>query len=87
MNADKLKALGWKRQYDSINFDAAVENTVRLYRDNESWWRKIKSGEYLEYYKRQYAARLPKLTRPRIDFVRANTQVRPFLFNSVALSG
>jgi len=62
MNADKLKALGWKRQYDSINFDAAVENTVRWYRDNESWWRKIKSGEYLEYYKRQYAARLAAAT-------------------------
>jgi len=58
MNADKLKALGWKRLYDAENFDAAVENTVNWYRTNESWWRKIKSGEYLEYYKRQYAARL-----------------------------
>ena len=40
------------------NFDAAVESTVHWYRANEAWWRKIKSGEYLEYYKRQYAARL-----------------------------
>lgn len=58
MKADKLKALGWQRQYDPANFEAAIEGTVRWYRDNESWWRKIKSGEYLEYYKRQYAARL-----------------------------
>jgi dTDP-glucose 4,6-dehydratase len=25
--------------------------------DNEWWWRKIKSGEYREYYRRQYAGR------------------------------
>jgi dTDP-glucose 4,6-dehydratase len=26
--------------------------------DNEWWWRKIKSGEYRAYYKRQYGQRL-----------------------------
>jgi dTDP-glucose 4,6-dehydratase len=26
--------------------------------DNEWWWRKIKTGEYLEYYRRQYGQRL-----------------------------
>lgn len=56
MNCDKLRALGWQREYD--NFDQAVEDTARWFRDNESWWRKIKTGEYLDYYKRQYAARL-----------------------------
>jgi dTDP-glucose 4,6-dehydratase len=56
MNCDKLKALGWKREYD--NFDQAVADTVSWYRQNEWWWRKIKTGEYLEYYKQQYAARL-----------------------------
>jgi dTDP-glucose 4,6-dehydratase len=56
MNCDKLRALGWQREYD--NFDQAVADTVRWYRENESWWRKIKTGEYLEYYKQQYAARL-----------------------------
>lgn len=55
MNCDKLKGLGWQRQFD---FDSAVEATVRWYQQNEWWWRKIKTGEYLEYYKRQYAARL-----------------------------
>ena len=55
MNCDKLKTLGWERQYE---FDAAVEATVNWYRDNAWWWRKIKTGDYLEYYKRQYAARL-----------------------------
>ena len=55
MNCDKARALGWQRQY---TFDAALEATVRWYQDNEWWWRKIKTGEYLEFYKRQYAARL-----------------------------
>jgi len=31
---------------------------VRWYQENEWWWRKIKTGEYLEYYKAQYSARL-----------------------------
>lgn len=55
MNCEKLRALGWERKY---TFDTALEATVRWYQQNEWWWRKIKTGEYLEYYKRQYAARL-----------------------------
>jgi dTDP-glucose 4,6-dehydratase len=55
MNCDKLRALGWERQ---TTFDQALEATVRWYQANEGWWRRIKTGEYLEYYKAQYAARL-----------------------------
>ncbi len=55
MNCDKLRALGWQRAH---HWEAALEATVRWYVDNAWWWRKIKTGEYLEYYKRQYAARL-----------------------------
>ena len=55
MKADKLKALGWQRQFD---YEAGLEATVNWYRANEWWWRKIKTGEYLEYYKKQYAERL-----------------------------
>ncbi len=55
MNCDKARALGWQRQY---RFDSALDATVRWYVDNAFWWRQIKTGEYLEYYKRQYAARL-----------------------------
>lgn len=55
MNCDKLRALGWQRQYD---FETALDVTVQWYVKNEWWWRKIKTGEYLEYYKQQYAARL-----------------------------
>lgn len=55
MNCDKARALGWQRQY---SFDTAVAATVQWYVDNAWWWQQIKTGDYLEYYKQQYAARL-----------------------------
>ena len=54
LNCDKLGALGWRSRH---SFENALEKTVRWYVDNEWWWRKIKTGEYREYYKRQYAGR------------------------------
>ena len=55
MSAEKARALGWRRQFD---FKTGLEATVRWYQANEWWWRKIKTGEYLDYYKQQYAERL-----------------------------
>jgi dTDP-glucose 4,6-dehydratase len=55
LDTAKLRALGWAPRRD---FDAAIGETVEWYRQNEWWWRKIKSGEYLEYYKQQYGERL-----------------------------
>ncbi len=55
MTAEKVRKLGWERQYD---FDGGIEATVDWYRNNEWWWRKIKTGEYLEFYKQQYSERL-----------------------------
>jgi dTDP-glucose 4,6-dehydratase len=52
IDAAKIKKeLGWRPKY---NFDEALGATVKWYQDNERWWQKIKSGEYLEYYKKQY---------------------------------
>ena len=45
------RELGWSPKQ---NFDKALEMTVGWYKDNISWWKKIKSGEYLKYYKKQY---------------------------------
>jgi dTDP-glucose 4,6-dehydratase len=50
----KVRALGWR---PSHTFQQAIEKTVQWYVDNEWWWRKIKTGEYMEYYKKQYAGR------------------------------
>lgn len=55
MNCDKLRALGWQRQF---TFEQALQLTVDWYQENEWWWRKLKTGEYMEFYKQQYAARL-----------------------------
>jgi dTDP-glucose 4,6-dehydratase len=54
LNCDKIKALGWRSRH---TFEQALEKTVQWYVDNEGWWRKIKSGEYWEYYRRQYEGR------------------------------
>ena len=51
----KISALGWRSTHTCAE---AIQLTVRWYVENEWWWRKIKSGEYKEYYKRQYGWRL-----------------------------
>ncbi|NNE44549.1 MAG: dTDP-glucose 4,6-dehydratase [Gemmatimonadetes bacterium] len=45
--------LGWELKYTT--FEQGIEETVKWYAENEDWWRKIKSGEFMEYYKKQYA--------------------------------
>lgn len=53
---DKLRAnLGWS---PNTEFETAMQETIQWYVDNEWWWSKIKTGEYLEFYKQQYADRL-----------------------------
>lgn len=54
IDAGKLRALGWKPLMD---WDEGIAQTVRWYQENEWWWRKIKSGEFREYYQRQYGNR------------------------------
>ena len=51
VSSEKLKALGWALRY---TFEEALEDTVSWYRDNESWWRPIKTGEYAAWYESQY---------------------------------
>jgi dTDP-glucose 4,6-dehydratase len=55
LNVDKIRDLGWKSRH---SFDEAIAQTVRWYVDNQWWWRKIKSGDYKEYYKKWYGQRL-----------------------------
>ncbi len=43
--------LGWKPQ---VTLKEGLERTVRWYQENEDWWRRVKSGEYQEYYKQHY---------------------------------
>jgi dTDP-glucose 4,6-dehydratase len=55
IDSSKLHALGWRPE---TAFDDGLRTTVEWYRDNRAWWEPIKSGEYREYYERQYGARL-----------------------------
>lgn len=55
VDTSRVRALGWEPRREFA--DGLVE-TVAWYRDNRAWWERIKSGEYLDYYKRQYAERL-----------------------------
>ena len=55
LNVDKIKALGWEPQY---SLPEAVRKTAEWYQKNEWWWRKVKSGEYRDYYELQYGERL-----------------------------
>jgi dTDP-glucose 4,6-dehydratase len=55
LNVEKVKQLGWEPEY---SLPQAVQITAKWYSENEWWWRKIKSGEYREYYEAQYGQRL-----------------------------
>jgi dTDP-glucose 4,6-dehydratase len=52
----KLRSLGWAPEHSFG--ETGLTETVAWYRDHRDWWEPIKSGEYREYYERQYAARL-----------------------------
>ncbi len=52
LDVTKAKAeLGWSAEVD---FRAGMEMTVSWYRDNPQWWRPLRSGDYWEFYKRNY---------------------------------
>jgi dTDP-glucose 4,6-dehydratase len=53
--SDKVSALGWEAE---VHFAEGLERTVAWYRDNADWWQPIRSGEYREYYERQYGRAL-----------------------------
>jgi len=48
------KELGWR---PTVSFEEGVRLTIEWYQTHRSWWKKIKTGEYLAYYKRMYEDR------------------------------
>jgi len=48
------RTLGWE---PSISFEEGISQTIEWYKTNREWWKKIKTGEYMEYYKRMYSNR------------------------------
>ena len=43
--------LGWKPTY---NFDTGIKQTIQWYLDHKQWWENIISGEYQNYFEKQY---------------------------------
>lgn len=58
LDIGKITALGWEPAHTP---EEAIAKTALWYRDNEWWWRKIKSGEFQQYYEAQYGERLRKV--------------------------
>jgi dTDP-glucose 4,6-dehydratase len=55
IDSSKVLALGWQPGH---GFEEALAETVAWYQARQDWWRPLKNGEYLEYYRRQYGHRL-----------------------------
>ncbi len=51
VETEKIKTLGWTPKY---SFEDAMRFTIQWYQDNRWWWQKLKTGEYLEFYKQNY---------------------------------
>jgi dTDP-glucose 4,6-dehydratase len=55
LSSGKVRALGWEPR---VRFEEGLEETVAWYRENAWWWEPIRSGDYREYYERQYGRAL-----------------------------
>lgn len=54
MDISKIKKeLGFELQK---TFDQGIKETIEWYKNNQKWWQDVKTGAYLEYYKKQYKA-------------------------------
>ncbi len=55
VDCSKIARLGWQPQF---TLEAALEQTIAWYVQNRWWWEKLKNGEYLEFYKKNYGQSL-----------------------------
>jgi dTDP-glucose 4,6-dehydratase len=55
LSSQKVRALGWEPR---VRFEEGLQETVAWYRENTWWWEPIRSGDYREYYERQYGRAL-----------------------------
>ena len=55
LSINKLRQLGWEPKHD---FSDGLRTTIDWYVSNNNWWRKIKSGEFREYYEQTYNLRV-----------------------------
>ena len=51
LDSTRLRALGWQ---PAVTFGAGMATTVSWYAEHQDWWRPLKSGEFWEFYQRNY---------------------------------
>jgi dTDP-glucose 4,6-dehydratase len=51
LDSTRLTGLGW---LPKVAFDAGMEQTVTWFVEHQEWWRPLKSGEFWEFYQRNY---------------------------------
>jgi len=51
LDIERITQLGWEPR---VNLAEGLDRTVRWYQDRQDWWRPLKSGEYWEFYKKNY---------------------------------
>src|SRR3989338_2002297 len=57
---DRRYAVDWSKAKKDLGYepkhslDEYLVKTIEWYKKNDEWWKKIKSGEYINYYKKQY---------------------------------
>jgi dTDP-glucose 4,6-dehydratase len=49
-----MRELGWSQRY---SFQDGMRETIAWYTGNREWWTRVKSGEYLDFYRRWYGDR------------------------------
>jgi dTDP-glucose 4,6-dehydratase len=55
INFTKIKTeLGWEQ---TVTLEEGLAKTVEWFKENEAWWKNVKSGEYQKYYTEQYDKR------------------------------
>jgi dTDP-glucose 4,6-dehydratase len=51
LDSTKARGLGWTPE---VSFRDGIARTVRWYEERRDWWGPIKSGEFLDFYRRNY---------------------------------
>jgi dTDP-glucose 4,6-dehydratase len=51
LDTSRMRSLGWEPR---VAFADGIRRTVDWYLANPSWWRPLKSGEFWEFYRRNY---------------------------------
>ncbi len=60
--AKMFAELGWQPR---VRFEQGLKDTVQWYIDNQSWWRTVKTVEYLKFYEKHYAGHLSGTSKHR----------------------